>query len=202
MNTNDNQYLEIQSIWNEAKDHVDRGENKEAIEIYKYILIRYAEDTIAVEYANAYLGDIFLTTGRLEQAETCLKKAIEIAPGKGQYHYLLGFTYSKKQSWNNAIRSFRQALLIEPHNAEYERGLGWAMFNQGQEIEGLVQLEKALNLCPSNVDVLTDLATAMLMLGNIGKAREYAERTLKLDPDNGLAKELLKIVNRLQNKPS
>ncbi|GAI08540.1 unnamed protein product, partial [marine sediment metagenome] len=39
-----------------------------AIEIYKYVLIRYSDNDIAVEYANAYLGDIYLTLRRL----TCL----------------------------------------------------------------------------------------------------------------------------------
>jgi tetratricopeptide (TPR) repeat protein len=200
MNVNDNQYSEIRSIWNEAKGHVDRGEYEKAIEIYKYILIRYADDVVAVEYANAYLGDIFLTIEHLDQAERYLKKAIALAPEKAQYHYLLGFTYSKTQIWNKAILGFRRALKIDPDNAEYERGLGWAIFNKGQKVDGLVHLERALDLCPSNVNVITDLGAAMLMYGKIEIAKKFAERALKIDPYFGLAKELLKTINRLQRK--
>ncbi len=87
---------ELQSIWDEAKTHIERGDYDKAIEIYRYVLIRYAEKDIAVEYANAYLGDIFLTIRRLELAEKYLKMAIAMAPGNSHYYYLLGFTYSIK----------------------------------------------------------------------------------------------------------
>ncbi len=45
---------ELRLIWGEAKAHIERGDYDKAIEIYRYILIRYAEDNRAVEYANAY----------------------------------------------------------------------------------------------------------------------------------------------------
>ncbi len=60
---------ELRSIWNEAKAHIERGDHDKAIEVYRYVIIRYAENDIAVEYANAYLGDIFLTIRRLDLAE-------------------------------------------------------------------------------------------------------------------------------------
>lgn len=56
---------ELYSIWDEARVHIEHGERNKAVEIYKYILIRYADNVTAVEYANAYLGDIFLTTRQL-----------------------------------------------------------------------------------------------------------------------------------------
>ena len=40
---------ELRSIWDEAKAHIERGDYDKAIEIYRYILIRYAENDIAVE---------------------------------------------------------------------------------------------------------------------------------------------------------
>jgi tetratricopeptide (TPR) repeat protein len=85
---------ELRLIWDEAKGYFNRGEYDKAVEVYKYILIRCADNAVAVEYANAYLGDLFLTTGRIDLAEEYLKKAITLAPGNPHYHYLLGFTYS------------------------------------------------------------------------------------------------------------
>ena len=90
---------ELRSIWDEAKGHIERGEYDKAAEIYRYVLIRYADYAIAVEYANAYLGDIFLTTWHLDLAEKHLKKAITAAPSNPHYHYLIGFTYSVKEQW-------------------------------------------------------------------------------------------------------
>jgi tetratricopeptide (TPR) repeat protein len=51
---------EFYTIWSEARTHIEQGDYDKAIEIYKYILIRYNDNDIAVEYANAYLGDIYL----------------------------------------------------------------------------------------------------------------------------------------------
>lgn len=83
---------ELRSIWDEAKAHIERGDYDKAIEICRCVLIRYAENDIAVEYANAYLGDIFLTIRHLDLAEKHLKMAITIAPGNSHYYYMSNST--------------------------------------------------------------------------------------------------------------
>ncbi len=60
---------EINSIWDEARNHIERGDYDKALEIYRYIIVRYADDPVAIEYANAYLGDVCLTIRRLDLAE-------------------------------------------------------------------------------------------------------------------------------------
>lgn len=189
---------ELQSIWDEAKGHIDRGEYDKAVEIYNYVLIRYTDHAIAVEYANAYLGDILLTTRRPDLAEQHLIKAIDIAPGKAHYHYLLGFTYSVKEQWRKAVRAFRKSIKLDPDNGEYERGLGWAIFNAGNRTEGIAHLFRALELSPSNVQAMTDLAAAMLMLGNLTKAREYGQKALRIEPGYVLAQNLLETIDHIQ----
>ena len=155
---------------------------------------------MAVEYANAYLGDIFLTIRRLDFAEKHLKMAITIGPGNSHYYYLLGFTYSIREQWAKAVTQFRKAIRLHPDNSEYERGLGWAMFNAGNMAKGLSHLYRALELLSSNLHVITDPATAVLMLGNMAKAREYGERALHFDPRYILAQDLLKTIDRIEGK--
>ena len=191
---------ELRSIWDEAKSHIDGGDYDKAAEAYKYVLIRYADNAIAVEYANAYLDDIYLTTRHLDLAEKHLKKAITAAPSNPHYHYLIGFTYSVKEQWTKAVTEFRKAIRLGPDKSEYERGLGWAMFNGGNRTESIGRLYRALELSPSNLHVMMDLATAMLMLGNMEKAREYDERALHLDPDYVPARKLLKTIDRIEGK--
>jgi len=197
---NSEEIPELRSIWDEAKGHIERGDYDKAVESYRYILIRYADNAVAVEYANAYLGDIFLTTRRLDLAEKHLKKAITTAPGNSHYHYLLGFTYSVKEQWKKAVTEFRKAIRLDPDNGEYECGLGWAMFNGGNRTEGIGHLYQALELSPSNLHAMTDLATAMLMLGNIEKAKEYGKKALRLDPGYVLARDLLKTIDRIERE--
>ncbi len=195
---NSEEIPELRSIWDEAKGHIERGDYDKAVVTYRYVLIRYAGNTVAIEYANAHLGDIFLTTRPLDLAEKHLKKAITAAPGYPHYHYLLGFTYSVKEQWAKAVSAFLKAISLDADNGEYERGLGWAMFNAGNRIEGITHMYRALELSPSNINTMTDLATALLMLGNVERAREYGEKALHIDPGYVLAQNLLKTIDQIK----
>jgi tetratricopeptide (TPR) repeat protein len=185
---------ELQSIWDDARHSIERGDYDKAIEIYRYILIRYSDYPIAVEHANAYLGDIFLTLRQLNTAEEHIKKAISFEPEKPGYHYILGFIYSIERRWNEAIPEFEKAIEKELDNGEYLRGLAWAIYSSGDVAKGLAYLEKASHLTPANANILTDLAVAYLSSANIDKAREYAERAARLDPANVVAQDVLKKV--------
>ncbi len=185
---------EIQSIWDDARRFIERGDYNKATEIYKYILIRYSNDPIAIEYANAYLGDIFLTLRQLDTAEDHIKKAISCKPEKPGYHYILGFIYSNKRQWYKAIAEFEIAVTKEPDNGEYLRGLAWAVYSSGDVAKGLASLEEASRLAPTNANILTDLAVAYLSSFNIDKATEYAARAVRLDPTNAMAQDVLKRV--------
>ena len=73
---------ELQSIWDDARGFIESGDFDKAIEIYKYILLRYGDDAVAAEHANAYLGDLFLTMQNLDLSEVHIKKAINFSPRK------------------------------------------------------------------------------------------------------------------------
>jgi tetratricopeptide (TPR) repeat protein len=185
---------ELQSIWDEARDSIERGDYDKAIETYRYILIRYSDHAIAVEHANAYLGDLFLTLRQLDAAEQHIKKAISLEPEKPSYHYVIGFIYSVAGRWDEAIPEFEKALEKEPNNGEYLRGLGWAIYSRGDVAKGLVYLEEASHFAPSDANIMTDLAVAHLSSLNIDKASEYAEKAVRLDHTSALAQDVLKKV--------
>jgi hypothetical protein len=60
---------EIATIWNEARACTLQGDFDQAIDIYKYVLIRYEDNPVAMEYASAYLADTYLTLRQLDLAE-------------------------------------------------------------------------------------------------------------------------------------
>jgi len=189
---------ELQTIWNEAKAYIEQGDYDKAIEIYKYVMIRYDDNDIAVEYANAYLGDIYLTLRQLNLAENHIKKAINFRPDNPSYHYLLGFTYSIQSQWGKAIDEFKAAVDKEPYNSEYLRGLGWAIHCNGDKVKGLAYLNRAIDLAPTNVNILTDLAAAYLSDLQFHKAREYAETAVQIDPYSNVARDVLDNIDRFQ----
>jgi len=185
---------ELNSIWDEARQYIESGNHEKAIEIYKYILVRYGDNAVAAEYANAYLGDLFLTLQKIELAENHIKKAINLKPENPGYRYILGFVYSYKRQWDKAIAEFEIAVAKEPDNGEYLRGLAWAIYSSGDVTQGLAFLKKASRLAPDNANILTDLAVVYLSSVNIDKAKEYAERAAQLDPTNSVARDVLKRV--------
>jgi len=191
---------ELNSIWDEARQYIESGNHEKAIEIYKYILVRYADNAVAAEYANAYLGDLFLTLKKIELAENHIKKAINLKPENPGYRYTLGFVYSHKRQWDKAIAEFEIAVAKEPDNGEYLRGLAWAVYSSGDVTQGLTSLIKASRLAPDNANILTDLAVAYLSSINIDKAREYAEKAARLDPTNAVAEDVLKKVLSFSKK--
>ena len=189
---------ELHAIWSEAKEHIEQGNYGKAIEIYKYILLRYSDNDASVEYANAYLGDTYLTLRQLDLAENHIKKAIDCSPDNAGYHYILGFTYSIQNQWDNAIREFEMAVDKEPNDSEYLRGLGWAIHHAGDKAKGLAYLHKAIDLAPTNVNILTDLAVAYMSDLQFHKARKYAETAVRIDPDNKMVRELLDNIDRFK----
>jgi tetratricopeptide (TPR) repeat protein len=182
---------ELQSIWDEARRHIESGNHYKAIEIYKYILVRYGDDAVAVEYANAYLANLYLTLQKPDLAESHIQKALKLKPENPGYRYILGFAFSYRKQWDKAIAEFEAAVKNKPDNGEYHRGLGWAKYSSGNAAEGLAILEQASRLAPDNANILTDLAVVSLSLPDTNKAREYAERAVRLDPANVLARDVL-----------
>ena len=191
---------ELYTIWDEAKSHVESGNHGKAIEIYRYILVRYADEKVAVEYANAYLGDIFLRLRQLNLAERHVKKALSYGPEKPGYHYILGFIYSVSRRWDKAIAELGIAVDRKPEDGECLRALAWAIFNSGDQKKGLAYLNKANKLDPTNVKVLTDMAVAHLSMENMIKAREYAQRAVFLAPENTLVREVLMSIEAFDRK--
>jgi tetratricopeptide (TPR) repeat protein len=193
---------ELDGLWQEADDHVKHGNFGQAIEILKYILIRYGEDRVADERANAQLGDILLTLGRTEKAEIHVRKAISYDPQNPRYRFLMGFIHQTRYEWENAIHEYKSALDRDPNNREYVRALGEAIFESGDKETGIEYLSKAMASSLPNSGILTELATAYLSLGDIERARLCAERAVAIRPDDIMAWAVLQKTHVFGNESS
>ena len=179
---------EIVTIWTEAKDYVEKGNYDKAIETYKYITVRYADNPVALEYANAYLGDLNLSLNNTELAEHYIQKAIKYKPNKPEYRYILGFIYSKQNQWGKAILELSAAVKAKPGDAEYIRCLGWTVSNGGDRVEGIKLLKQAKKLEPYNIHILLDLANVYLLNLDFKNAKQYAKLAISIDPLDSLSR--------------
>jgi len=107
---NDDIVPELDSLWSEANDHYEHARFEKAIEIYKYILVRYGDNSVANEYANALLGEILLTLGQTDLAENHVRKALSYDQENPRYHNLLGFIYDQGYQWESAVQEYKLAL--------------------------------------------------------------------------------------------
>jgi tetratricopeptide (TPR) repeat protein len=152
----DDEALELPSLWHEAEEDINHGKFHKAIEIYKHILIGYGDSNSAAECAHARVGNIFLMLGRTSEGENHIRKALSYDLEENHFcHYLLGFIYQQRYEWNNAIQEYRLALACDPWNKGYLRALGVAVFNSGDKEKGLEYLHQVVPLYQENSGMLT-----------------------------------------------
>ncbi len=191
---------ELLTLWDEARKHIEQHRFEQAIDIYKYIILMYSEEAEAIEYANAYLADVYLTLRKPDLAQEHIRKALQMAPQKPEYHFILGFIYTLENQWKRSVKEFEIALRTLPEKAEYLRGLGWSTFNTGEREQGIWILNKALRIQPDDVNILTDLAVCYLDMADFQKARKYVKMALNCDPGSSLAKGTLWMVDYAEHQ--
>ena len=75
----------------------------------------------------AWLGFQLQFSGRYEEAEKELRKAIDLEPSFGVPYQLLGEVYLKREEYVAAVEWFRKAVNIMPEDVETLMGLGRAL---------------------------------------------------------------------------
>ncbi len=71
-----------------------------------------------VKHASLYsqLGWVYFRLGKLEEAETMLRKAVSIEPRLSKAHFCLGVVLESQRKVEEAADSFQRALAIEPRD--------------------------------------------------------------------------------------
>ena len=193
----DDRASELNCLWREAGKYCEHPRDfDKAIEIFKYILIRYGDNSSAAEQAHAHLADILPILGRTDEGESHIRKALSYDPENPDYHHTLGFVYYMRQEWDNAVKEYRLAFDRQPWNREYLRALGEATFNSGDKESGLEYLHEVAPLYPDNSGMLAELATAYMSLGDMTSARDYAEEAVRTNPADIMAHAVLRKIKQ------
>ena len=149
------------------------------------------------DFAAAYmgLGEIYLETGRLDDAETTANAALRIDANSQPARQLL-----------NDIKQVRSTQSPQPTGTSsnvvdvkkhYERGE--AFLNNGQYNEAAAAFKRAIKADPNFADAHYSLGVAYLEMGALDDAKTAAEEASKLKADSQLIHELftaIKVVER------
>jgi len=101
----------------------------------------------------ARLGEYLTCAKKYPEAIEAYKKALAIAPSKGEYHNNLGQAYLKAGQVDAAIAEYNTAAQVDPTSAgTYYFNLGAVLTNTGKVDQAIEAFDKAIAVDPTKAD--------------------------------------------------
>lgn len=142
------------------------GRLEQAIELYEYVV----ENDPLNHHAHVNLAGIYLNAGRVDDAITKAKQALQISPGALSVNVMLGRAYLQKGDPRAAAEAFR--------NEGIEAGSAWGLALVAHELGQRDEFEKRRNAWLKQWGERYPVQAAVLFAyaGNKDKAFEWLER--------------------------
>lgn len=123
-----------------------------------------------------------LEAGRLEEAEACCRKTLEIDPRHAKALTNLGVILQRKGAYGDAERCYAEALTADGELAQASFNLGALRFQLGKRAPAVENLRRAVELQPERADWHSALGTALSEVERPLDAKASFEATLRLAP--------------------
>jgi len=133
------------------------------------------------------LGRTYYRMGRLDEAISEYKKALDINPDYAMAHSNLGAAYNSKNMLNDAISECKKAIAINPNFAMAHYNLGTAYYKKGMLDEAISDYKKALIIKPHLAEAHYNLGAAYHEKGDLDKAISEYKRAIDIKPDYTVA---------------
>lgn len=109
---------------------------------------------------------------------------------------LLAIAYAQMGHISQAKAVFDQALQLRPTEAMTSYNYGLFCLDNGWFEQAIEKFTQTLETDPGHLPAYIGLAQAYLRKGERNRARRWAERALSLEPDNPLARQILKVLSQ------
>lgn len=150
--------------------------------------------------AHNYMGKVYEVQGKIEAAIGEYHKALE----NSEYvtpelpHLNLGLLYIKQESYDDALREFKDVLLFDPENITAHNELGKVYYQKGKLKEAIASYQEAIQRAPAYLDAHYNLAFSYLKKGSKDLAAKEFRKVIELSPQSQSAKESEKFLDALQ----
>lgn len=121
-----------------------RGENEQALTLYKALLAGHPDELLLLERA----GIAALRLGRVTEATALLDRATRQPQAGWRSWSARGVAADRQGRWDEAGAAYAQAVALDPARAEVANNLGWSLMLQGRWAEALASFERAAALNP------------------------------------------------------
>ncbi|MBU4271406.1 MAG: tetratricopeptide repeat protein [Planctomycetes bacterium] len=134
--------------------------------------------------AHNALGNALADQGRLDEATSQYRKALEIWPDYPSAHFNLGVAAGSRGRRNEAIAHYRRAIKANPYYAAAHNNLADALLAVGSLDEAIGHSRAAITIAPTFPEYHYTLGNAWLLSGKFNGAVEEYLKALDVRPDN------------------
>jgi tetratricopeptide (TPR) repeat protein len=166
---------------------------------YYYIAIVYLEEKkmpealqainksiqLDPEYPKAHLvkGKIYAGMKKIPEALNAFGKATELDPEYLDAWKNIGLINYKTKRYDDAIPAYKHVIKLKPNEASAHANMGAIYILQEKFSTAITSLSKAVEVNPRDVNSYYRLAQAYNKTGKCDKAKEIAQKTLKIKPN-------------------
>ena len=148
-------------------------------------------DSSDAQVLTFYALTLIHNVGRLDEAVSCLDRALRADPNYANAWMWRGNTRSYLGDAERAIEDLQQALRLSPLDSTLwiaQTGMANAHFLRGRYEEALSWVSMALRQRPNSLSALRVSIAANALAGHLDMARQLLGRYRELDPDARLTK--------------
>ena len=174
------QSARTQQISERAQAAIDRGDLEQA----KTELLQLAAQIPGSAEIHQRLGKVLMLQGRLNEAESCFRRALQLDPDFVGALIGLGTVENAKGDTQSALKRFESAVEIEPHDAEAHFACARQLEAMGRTDDALAAYFRTLEFNPLHPEVSQRIGAIQLARNQPDQALARLDQAVDLAPEN------------------
>jgi len=175
------QETQAQLISERAQAAIDRQDLEQA----RNELLQLVAQTPGSAEAHQRLGKVLQLQGRLNEAEACFRRALELDPDYVAALIGLGNIEAARREFPSDLNRFETAIEIDPPNAEAHFACAGLLETMGRPDEALAAYFRALEFNPLHPEVSQRIGAIQLARNQPDQALARLDQAVDLAPENG-----------------
>lgn len=173
-------------LYFKAKMEGLRGDLKAYQATYKMIVENYPDDT----YAKYIYGKGLIEQNEIDKSDKIAQELLTVAPNQPYGKKLQGMISYYKKDYEEAVNAFHEAVDIRPDPEGYFF-LGMSYYGIGDLETAITQLRITAERAEKFVKAREMISLILLQQGRVNESIAEAQRVIKVDPENVVARIIL-----------